>query len=143
MSYLKKSISVILASVIFSLPCGLSRVYAATGSKSDPIIIDNADHWHEIAKNIQENEDWSKGKYFSLNKNFRIFGSQPLAPSGAEKHKFYGTFNGNGHYVYINAGSTAFGYIGKGANVNGLTVKGKGKMADVRGCRRLFHERSL
>ena len=131
MSYLKKSISVILASVIFSLPCGLSRVYAATGSKSDPIIIDNADHWHEIAKNIQENEDWSKGKYFSLNKNFRIFGSQPLAPSGAEKHKFYGTFNGNGHYVYINAGSTAFGYIGKGANVNGLTVKGKGKMADV------------
>ena len=131
MSYLKKSISVILASVIFSLPCGLSRVYAATGSKSDPIIIDNADHWHEIAKNIQENEDWSKGKYFSLNKNFRIFGSQPLAPSGAEKHKFYGTFNGNGHYVYINAGSTAFGYIGKGANVNGLTVKGKGKMADI------------
>ena len=131
MSYFKKSISVILASVIFSLPCGLSRVYAATGSKSDPIIIDNADHWHEIAKNIQENEDWSKGKYFSLNKNFRIFGSQPLAPSGAEKHKFYGTFNGNGHYVYINAGSTAFGYIGKGANVNGLTVKGKGKMADI------------
>lgn len=127
MAYSKKLFMLLLVCSTLLL-IALKVSAAHTGSVSDPLPIDSVDDLYRMAECMKYNENWSKGKHFSLNCDIELKTSIELS-SSREGYIFCGKFHGNGHTLTLSSSSPLFSIIGEDGYVENLVIKETGYIA--------------
>lgn len=118
---------VVVFFVIISL--GEMKTFAIhSGTESDPFPIKDMTDFYKTFQCMKVNKNWSNNKHFSLQCDMKIEGGHSLAQS-KEEYCFNGIFHGNGHTITVLGNYSIFGYIGKNAVIENLTIAGNGYFA--------------
>ena len=100
---------------------GVEDYGVATGTPDDPILINDEVDWHKIAEKINNGQ--------ALTQSYVLEGNLYVTEMwGTSNHPFSGTFDGNGHRLWVNIncseeGAAPFNCI-DGATIKNLTVRG-------------------
>ena len=104
--------------------------YGKTGTKTNPILIDDISDWNFFVRTINEGNDYS-GKYVKLATDLKDVTKMAGIWSDNERYRrpFCGTFDGGGATItvdiknYFQTGVALFNYV-KNATIKNLTVTG-------------------
>lgn len=112
-----------LFTIFMALACATNVwAWSGSGTSSDPYLITSEADWNTLATNVENGNSYS-GKYFKLTADIPSV-SKMVGTSSA---KFSGIFNGDGHTLTFNKGTSGsyFGeqYCAPFRYINGATIK--------------------
>lgn len=101
-----------------------THVLTGTGTKEDPILLEDIDDWNLFATSVNNGSLTTKGKYFELVNDLDFSGKDFTMVGATEANAFKGIFNGNGKTLSgININTDAINKIAVFPFINGATIK--------------------